>query len=739
MTDMSMFEPNSTAMPDPMLQPAPSVEAKPKTDNRDKLTLKQLLDLSDDVKDQPDWRSGANLACKYYDGDQIPPEVLAKLRERNQPVTTHNLIAPTVDGVLGMEAKTRTDLLVIADDPDEEMETLAEAVNAEFADAARLSGLNKTRSDAYAEQIKAGLSWVEVRRNSDPFGPKYKTATVHRNEVWWDWHSREADLSDCRWLMRKRWLDLDECIARFPKQADMITNSVRDWADFANTQTVDSIEPDLMNGYNDYRQYTSREMNWLSSNRKRVLLQVVYYRTYTSMDVIEFDNGRVIEYDKNNIMHVVAAASGRVKLRNAPVSRIRESWFVGPHQITDRRCTAPQGMFPLVPFWGYRKDENGSPYGLASRAIPAQNEVNFRRMRLTWLLQAKRIIKDADATNMSDRQLQEEVERGDGIINLNPQRQNKTTVSEAFQVQQDFNIANQQFAVMQESMKLIQDGMGVYSAFLGQDSTAKSGVAISNLVEQGSTTLAEINDNYQFACQQVGNLLLSYLLEDLKGKRNYPVTINRDDKAKRKQIQINAVDEQGMTNDISRLRAHIALAPIQQTPAYKSQLAERLSAVIVGLPPQLQASVLDMWLELLDIPNKQEFLDRIRAAIGTPKKPEDMSEEEQAAAQQQQQQAQAQQEMAMREIAAKVAKLEAEGQRLQAQAQRDVALTNSQRYDDGKTQAETGAILAEMQQWQEQSTALQQEFMQTLDQAIGQIPLPVVPMQNNPGQQMPGQ
>lgn len=732
MTDTAMIE---QPQPQPMMQEIASVEVEAKPDNSDKMTVDDLLNLADDVKDQPDWRSRANLACKYYDGDQIPPDVMEKLRERGQPITMHNLIAPTIDGVLGMEAKTRTDLLVISDDADETLEQLAEAVNAEFADACRLSGLNKARSDAYAEQVKAGLSWAEVRRNPDPFGNPYKVSTVQRNEVWWDWHSREADLSDCRWIMRKRWMDVDECKAMFPDQAEIIDNSVGDkWVDVLNTYNYEGIEPSLAGAWEDYRKYTRKDMEWLSSNRKRILLQVVYYRTYTKMDVIKFDNGRVLQYDKNNIMHVVAAATGRVKIMSAPVSRIREAWFVGPHRIVDRRCTAPQGMFPLVPFWGYRKDENGEPYGLITRAIPAQNEVNFRRMKLTWLLQAKRIIKDSDATNMSDTQLQEEIERGDGIINLNPQRQNKTTIAEAFQVQQDFNIANQQFAVMQESMKLIQDGMGVYSAFLGQDSSAKSGVAISNLVEQGATTLAEINDNYNYACQQLGQLLLSYLLEDLQEKKNHSVTINRDDPRRRKSVRINVKveGEMGMNNDVSMLRAHIALAPIQQTPAYKSQLAERLSQVITGLPGELQAQFLDMWVELLDIPNKSEFLERLRSAMGTPKDPEDMTPEEQQAAQAQAQQQQQQLELAMREQTAKIEKMEAEAQRLAAQVAEYQANANSQRYDDAKTQAETAKIVSEINNWNAQADQLQQEFSNTLDQALGNIPVPVAPMQNQP-------
>ncbi|WP_390616821.1 portal protein [Yersinia aleksiciae] len=682
------------------------------------------MDISSDIDHQPDWRTNANTACAYYDGDQLAPEVVAKLRERGQPLTQHNLIAPTIDGVLGMEAKTRTDLMVIADDPNEEMEVMAEAVNAEFADACRLSGLNKARSDAYAEQIKAGLSWVEVRRNSDPFDNKFKVSTVHRNEVFWDWFSREADLSDCRWLMRKRWLDVDEVKGTFPDKSQIIDYSLNEWKGFVDTDLAAGQESDLISAYEEYQSWSRESTEWVTSNRKRVLLQVIYYRTFQRLPILQLSNGRVVEYDKNNVMHAVAVATDRVQVTMARVSRIRESWFVGPHFIIDRPCTAPQGMFPLIPFWGYRKDKTGAPYGLACRAIPAQDEVNFRRIKLTWLLQAKRVIKDADATNMTDKQLAEEIERPDGVINLNPNRANKTTAADALNIQQDFQVAQQQFQVMQESMKLIQDGLGVYSAFLGQDSNASSGVAISNLVEQGATTLAEINDNYQFACQQVGQLLLCYLLEELTKRRNYPVVINRDDPRKRKEVVLNAAEEAGrMNNDVSRLRAHIALAPIQQTPAYKSQLAQRLSEVIVGLPPQIQVSVLDMWVELLDLPNKQEFVERIRGALGTPKSPDEMTPEEQQAAQQEQQLQQQQQELAMREIAGKVAKLEAEAQRINAQAEREATLANGQRFNDAYTQAKTGQVLQDMQNVTEEIGALHEEMMQTIQGQIDQIPL----------------
>ena len=91
-----------------------------------------------------------------------------------------------------------------------------------------------------------------------------------------------------------------------------------------------------------------------------------------------------------------------------------------------------------------------------------------------------------------------------------------------------------------------------------------------------------------------------------------------------------------------------------------------------------------------------------------------------AAQQQQQVQAQ-QQELAMREIAGKVAKLEAEAQRIGAAAQREQVLANSQRFDDAKTQAETGRILQDMENMNKEVDVLKAQMMQNIQAQIDGI------------------
>lgn len=693
--------------------------SKVDADQQDKgFNLTQLRRLMSDVDNQPNWRDPAQKCCDYYDGMQLTPEVVSTLQERGQPVLINNLVAPSVDAVLGMEARTRTDLMLAADDDDGE--ELRDALQERFKDAWRLARADRANADAYASQIKGGIGWVEVMRNDDPFyGGDYKIKPVRRQEMWWDWHAQEADLSDARWLMRKRWVDVDEVISFFPEHEEIIRQSMNNWGDFANVEAYEEQDQGLLRAYTDFDSWDRDTSELMDQTRGRICLQVIYYKTFRRGYVIDLPNGRTIEYNPQNVAHSVAVKMGKFKPRIATWASIREAWFVGIHRIIDRKCVAPNGYFPIVPFIAYRMDKSGEPYGIVSRMISAQDEINFRRMKLTWLLQAKRVIADKDATNMPRDQLLDEVERPDGYIELNPDRKNKKTISEAFQVQQDFNIASQQFRVMQDAMKQIQDVAGIYNAMLGQDSSATSGVAINSLVEQGATTLAEVNDNYHYSRTRVADLLMAYLIDDLKNQSNIAVTINKEDAHKRKVVHLNVTNDDGTTtNDVRRWKGHIAQAPIQQTATYRAQMAQQLTALVAQLPPEIQMATLDMVVELMDIPNKQEILNRIRQTLNIPKEPEDMTPEEQEALAQQQQQQQEMHAIEMQRIqnevelgAAKVEELRAKIEKLQRDAE-------SQTVDDQKTEAETAKVLQEVAQVKAQAEGVVNNILSNLDQQL---------------------
>lgn len=697
------------------------IEISKNRQHRGQFTQTRLLNLMGDIDGQPDWRTDANRCCAYYDGDQIPPQVAAVLEERGQPVECQNLIAPAIDSVLGTEAKTRSDLRVEANYENDDMEKLAEALNAEFYTVCQEMRIDRVRSDAYAGQIKAGLSWVEVRRNPDVTGPRYIAEQINRNEVDWDWLSKKPDLRDARWVRRRRWIDLDEAVMLFPQRAETLKNAVGTWDTFDDIERIDGDDVDLRSGWEERQTWSRNEAEYLSTSRDRIMLYVIYYRVYERIPMLALPTGKMVEYDKNNIAHAVAVASGRVKVEMRLVSFIRESWWAGPYHLGDRPCDAPQGMFPLVPFWGFRKDQNGIPYGLVSRMISAQNSYNFRHLKVTWLLQASQVIMDSDATNMTAEQVRKEANRPDGVFVLNADRKNKTKAADALQINRDSSVSAQQMQVMEYDRQNIQDCAGIYSSYMGQDTSGVvSGIAVSNLVEQSSTTLAEINDNYTMACNALGELVLNYLLEDLKQKTSYTIVVNRKDKRRRKVVTINTPGDDGkITNDISRLDARIVLAPIDSTPAYRAQLADRLIGIIQKLPPQAQSAVIDLVLELVEIPNKDEFIDRVSRALGT-QDPQYMTDEEKQASQQQAKLNEFAQALQFKQQIAEIQNKDADTASKQASANKSQASADGQKYSDGLTMAQTGQIMQQMELTQ-QTITQQGAQIQQLQQLIIQL------------------
>lgn len=697
------------------------IEISKNRQHRGQFTQTQLLNLMGDIDGQPDWRTDANRCCAYYDGDQIPPQVAAVLEERGQPVECQNLIAPAIDSVLGTEAKTRSDLRVEANYENDDMEKLAEALNAEFYTVCQEMRIDRVRSDAYAGQIKAGLSWVEVRRNPDVTGPRYIAEQINRNEVDWDWLSKKPDLRDARWVRRRRWIDLDEAVMLFPQRAETLKNAVGTWDTFDDIERIDGDDVDLRSGWEERQTWSRNEAEYLSTSRDRIMLYVIYYRVYERIPMLALPTGKMVEYDKNNVAHAVAVASGRVKVEMRLVSFIRESWWAGPYHLGDRPCDAPQGMFPLVPFWGFRKDQSGIPYGLVSRMISAQNSYNFRHLKVTWLLQASQVIMDSDATNMTAEQVRKEANRPDGVFILNADRKNKTKAADALQINRDSSVSAQQMQVMEYDRQNIQDCAGIYSSYMGQDTSGVvSGIAVSNLVEQSSTTLAEINDNYTMACNALGELVLNYLLEDLKQKTSYTIVVNRKDKRRRKVVTINTPGDDGkITNDISRLDARIVLAPIDSTPAYRAQLADRLIGIIQKLPPQAQSAVIDLVLELVEIPNKDEFIDRVSRALGT-QDPQYMTDEEKQASQQQAKLNEFAQALQFKQQIAEIQNKDADTASKQASANKSQASADGQKYSDGLTMAQTGQIMQQMELTQQTITQQGQQIQQ-LQQLVIQL------------------
>jgi hypothetical protein len=604
-------------------QSAAAVEAD------DGLSLHEFTKWLTECNEQPAWRTRADRESDYYDGNQLDSEVMRRARERGLPPAIEPLIGPTIDAVLGHEAKNRTDWRVIPDG-DKSGEEVAEAIGYKLSQAERMARADAACGEAYKSQIITGIGWVEVNRSHDPREYEYYSAAIHRNEIWFDWFAK-PDMSNARFLIRRKWCDRKQAKVMFPQHAALIDSASSGWHgyDFGTFLIDGGTGTDLSSAWARENAWTIEEMQWRDVYQNRVCLFEVWYRVWERALLIKSPDGRVVEYDANNPVHVEAVAAGFAKLYDAPIARVRLTWFMGPHKLSDTPSPFAHNHFPYVPFWGKREDRTGVPYGLVKGMIYLQDEVNARIARMQWGLAATRTTRTEGAVLDDDDTFRDEVARPDADIVLDADAMRQGGV---FKVERDFELNRQQYDRLIDAREGIKRTGGIYNAFMGQEGQALSGVAQAGLVEQSNQAIADINDNFKDSRRQVGELLLSMIIQDM-GHTPEDVTIDgngiKDDKVISLNVPVTDPDT-GLSlysNDVQRTRLKVSLSDVPSTPSFRAQQLGAMSEAFKSAPPEYQKVMMPYLFELMDVPNKRDIIQAIKEMGDSSPTPEQIQQQ----------------------------------------------------------------------------------------------------------------
>lgn len=587
--------------------------------------------LINEVENQPYWRVTADKEMDYADGNQLDSELLRKQQELGIPPAIEDLIGPALLSVQGYEAMTRTDWRVT---PDGEPggQDVADALNYKLNQAERSSGADRACSDAFRPQIGCGLGWVEVSRESDPFKAPYRCRAVHRNEIHWDMRAKCPMLTDARWLRRQRWMSPERAALVFPAHRELImrcgTHGGGWWSEIG--QGLDGgISTGLQNAWNDARAWTHSEEYWFNPSSEEVALTELWYRRWVRVPVIKAPNGRVVEYDENNMAHAVAVASGTVTVKMAVVARVRRSYWLGPHRLHDGPSPYTHRQFPYVPFWGFVEDNTGIPYGFVRGMKYAQDSLNSGNSKLRWGMSVMRVERTKGAVDMSDAQLRRQVARPDADIVLNAEHMARTGAR--FEVKRDYNLSEQHFHMLQDNRQSIERVSAITAGFKGREGTARSGLQEQTQVEQSNQSLARLMDNFRAGRTQVGELLMAMIIEDM-GKEPVTVVIEGDAVRADRTVQLNAPEvdpatgERYLTNDLQRTRLKVSLEDVPSTSSYRSQQLQALTEAIKPLPQQYLAAAIPFLTTLMDVPFKRDLVEAFRA-VGDAPTPEQVQQQ----------------------------------------------------------------------------------------------------------------
>lgn len=576
----------------------------------------------------------------YYDNIQWSEEEARQLKERGQAPIVYNVTAQTINWVIGSEKRGRTDFKIL---PREKEDTKPAELKTKLLKY--LSDVNRlpfARSRAFEDAIKVGIGWMEDGAQDEDDGePIYSRYESWRN-ILFDSASTELDMSDARYIFRSKWVDVDVAKALFPGREAQIDSAVVDASLYGSFDMVDGDVPMDYMEFDRSNYAVARTL--VSHKRKRVRLIECEYRVPEKVQRLKGGVFKGEIYDPNDPRHIEAVQSGASAVASKVMMRVRLAHMTVKDLLWEGPSPYRHNRFRFTPIWCYRRGRDNLPYGMIRPIRDIQDDVNKRASKALHILSSNKVIMDEGAlpegTDLDE--FAEEIARPDAIIVKRPGKE--------LVINAERDLAAPHMDLMSRGINMIQQVGGVTDELLGRTTNAVSGVAVQRRQEQGSLATNKPFDNLRLAVQMQGELQLSLLEQFCSQRKSFRITNERGTP------DFIAVNDGLPENDITRTKADFIISEADWRATMRQAAAEQLMEMIGKMPPQIGLMLLDLAVEAMDLPNRDEIAKRIRAASGM--KDPDGGEPTPEELQQQQaasEQAAAQQAMFMAELEGKQA------------------------------------------------------------------------------------
>ncbi|MFC3074934.1 portal protein [Shinella pollutisoli] len=591
-----------------------------------------------------------------YDNIQWDEADAAQVEGRGQVPLVFNVTATSIDWVLGTEKRARTDFKVLPRRKEDGQPAQRKSELLKY-----LSDVNHSTfavSRAFEDAAKVGIGWMEDGYQGDEEGePLFSRYESWRN-ILWDSSSVEPSLSDARYVFRSKWLDLDVACALFPKRRSLLQRSVDDADNFA---MVDGYGDEAMDGPELEAQGKGLHSSYTSDNvtgyqRRRVRIIEAWVRMPVTAERISGGTFGGELFDPLSRGHVEAIEQGDGEVIQKPGMRMYVALFTTAGMLWLSPSPYRHNQFPFTPIWNKRRGRDGMPYGLVRNVRDIQIDINKRASKALHILSTNKVVIDEDTIPASTtvEEFLDEVARPDGVI--------VKTRGSHLELNADRDLSQWQLELMSRNINMVQQVGGVTDENLGRSTNAVSGVAIQARQEQGALATAKLFDNHRFAQQLRGEKILANIEQFMSEQKMFRITNMR---GKPEYVTVN----DGLPeNDIVRTKADYVIDEADWRASVRQAQVDSLLDLLAKLAPvapQLAVAVLDLIVEAMDIPQRDELVKRIRQVTGmrdpdaTDESPEDIAKA---------QAAQQQQELILRDALASIAKKEAEAARNQAQA-----------------------------------------------------------------------
>jgi hypothetical protein len=539
----------------------------------------------------------------FYDNIQWDTDDAQTLRDRGQVPLVYNVISTSIDWITGSEKRSRTDFKILPRKKEQAKQAEKKTALMKYLNDTSRESFHISR--AFEDAVRVGIGWIEDGYDADTEDEPLYTRYENWRNVLHDTASTNLDVEDGRYIFRSKWVDLDVAVAMFPKRADILTQAAVGGEDFIQRDlygddAMDSQELALEQG--GFASVGQRVMGGYERQRVRII-EGWYKRPVTAGKIRggEF-HGEL--FDAFSDAHKEQVASGDGELVEKTTLRLHVGLFTEAGMLWWSESPYRHNRFPLTPVWGYKRGRDGAPYGIIRRLKDIQVDVNKRASKALHILSTSKIIMDYDALpdDMTFEEFQEEAVRPDAIIRKMP---GKEIILNA-----DRDLAQWHLELMSRDIAMIQQASGVTDELLGRKTNATSGVAIQRRQDQGSLATAKIFDNLLFANQVHGEKLLANIEQFMSEPKQFRIT---SQSGKSDYVEVN----DGLPeNDITRCKADYVISETAWHATLRQAAVDELMEAMNKLPPEVAMVLLDLAVENMDLPNREEIVKRIRSVTG---------------------------------------------------------------------------------------------------------------------------
>ena len=537
------------------------------------------------------WLERAIKNFDFYVGKQWDPVDLAKLKKEKRPALTINHILSTLNLLSGMERENRNDISVFPRKGGNQV--TAEVFTGLSKHSMDMSNGEFEQSMSFLDGAIAGKGWLSLDINTDKDVINGDILLERRSfsDIKEDPNAKTYDLNkSAKYVIRSFWGDKEQVSLIYPKKAKEIEDYLSQDRD--STTPVKQTETDMLRP-SEYR-HRIKETWWKSYKRQLYLIDKsnlqfipVHKSQEAVFEAILAKDRELAELEKrplryNNIERVIPVMNMTTTLGDVVLENIED----------------PYGglvLFPFVRFCPYWAD--GYIFGVVDNLISPQEEINKTSSDILHIL--SRTANTGWINKKVGGALKKVLEvfgsKAGVVIEYDQVEPKKIEPNP---------VPAGHFTHKQDSVVNFRDISGLNTANLGAGGKEESGIAMLRRQKQGAVISEVVFDNYRLTQQILGETLIEFIRHTNVYSPPEIAEICIEEKMK--------IDPTQLLKAIKSFRiGHygIKVSSKPSTPTIRLANFEMLARLAEsGFP-----ITIDILLDSMDIPRKEEMIQRVKA------------------------------------------------------------------------------------------------------------------------------